>query len=643
MTVRSNLAVQARTVTQSLRTRFMFIMLGLAVIPLLLLPLLAGRNASMQLEHQSVAFQRQVAAGVGSEIEAAIVGRVDDLEQLVLVAHLLDHSEEEQGVLLNSLLSSERMFQEIALVDADGDEVVRVARDEAVLPDHLGSRSGEPSFERARLTARSYFGPVGFDHEAREPLMTVAYPAVDVRNGSVSAVLIASLRFKPVWALLGDQDMTADREVFVTNAAGTVVGHRDPTRVLREEVYLHSDADGRLPGLDGTESVVATVDLEFGDERLTVVAEQPLSTALEASNDAFIVTMYVTAFAAFLGIAAIALVTRQVIHPIEQLAASAERVAAGDRTERVRTTRLDEIGELGRAFDHMTAELQSTIDELEERVAARTFELEAAAMGQRSLISRLEAQNEELASVRDRLEKLVRSKDEFLGSVSHELRTPLASVLGFASELRDNFELFDPEEREQFVALIAEQGEDMAHIIEDLLVAARADSDGLVVRSVPTDISHSVDSVLKQVSGVVTEVEVDAGLEALADPGRLRQILRNLVVNARRYGGAEVSIDVGERSGEVAIRVRDNGTGLPRSEWESIFEPYTRSHHREGQPASVGLGLTVSRILARRMGGDLSYRHEGGLSVFELTLRSSQGDLSAASVSAGSTAGDTRS
>ncbi len=630
MPVPSYPSTQSKTVTQSLRTRFVFVMLGLAVVPVLLLPLLAGRNASVSLERQSVEFQQQVAAGVAHQIEAAIRGRVGDLEHLVSISHLLDHSGDEQEVLLNSLLSNERMFQEIALIDDNGTELLRVARDEAVLSSDLGNRDGDASFEHTLATARPYFGPVAFDREAREPLMTVAYPAVDLRSGSVEAVLIASVRFKPVWALLAQQEMDAARDVFVVNAAGAVVGHRDPARVLREEIYVPDGGDGRSIGLDGTKSVVATVDIELGDQRLTVVAEQPLSIALEASTNAFIVTMYVTAFAAFLAVAAIALAIRGVIQPIEQLAASAERVAAGDLNERVHATRHDEIGDLGRAFDHMTAELQRTVDELEDRVAARTFELEAAAAAQQDLISQLGHQNEELASVRDRLQQLLRSKDEFLGSVSHELRTPLASVLGFASELRDNFDAFDPEERQLFVKLIAEQGEDMAHIIEDLLVAARADTDGLVVRSVPTDVAHAIEAVLTQVAGVVTAVDVRDQVEALADPGRLRQILRNLVTNADRYGGEEVAIDVTGRDGEVVIRVRDNGAGLPRSEWDSIFEPYTRSHHREGQPASVGLGLTVSRILARRMGGDLTYRHQGGQSVFELTLRSAHVQLASA-------------
>jgi K+-sensing histidine kinase KdpD len=67
----------------------------------------------------------------------------------------------------------------------------------------------------------------------------------------------------------------------------------------------------------------------------------------------------------------------------------------------------------------------------------------------------------------------------------------------------------------------------------------------------------------------------------------------------------------------------DNGGGIPQGEWESIFDPYSRSHHRAGQPASVGLGLTVSRVLARRMGGDLTYRYDGRTSVFEMVLPTS--------------------
>ena len=97
----------------------------------------------------------------------------------------------------------------------------------------------------------------------------------------------------------------------------------------------------------------------------------------------------------------------------------------------------------------------------------------------------------------------------------------------------------------------------------------------------------------------------------MADPGRVRQIIRNLIVNAQRYGGRTIRIVVHEDEWTARIEVRDDGKALPFHQWESIFSRYFRSQQTPGVKASVGLGLTVSRELARAMGGDLTYHHDG--------------------------------
>ena len=105
----------------------------------------------------------------------------------------------------------------------------------------------------------------------------------------------------------------------------------------------------------------------------------------------------------------------------------------------------------------------------------------------------------------------------------------------------------------------------------------------------------------------------------LGDPGRVRQILRNLISNALRYGGDRIRVIVGADSSHL-VQVRDNGPGIPSEERERMFHPYQRAHDAPGVTASMGLGLTISRSLARLMNGDLEYRHEDGESVFELML-----------------------
>jgi PAS domain S-box-containing protein len=216
------------------------------------------------------------------------------------------------------------------------------------------------------------------------------------------------------------------------------------------------------------------------------------------------------------------------------------------------------------------------------------------------------------------LGSLVEMKDELIATVSHELRTPITAILGISSELRDNHPSFSYDEIADFVSMIADQSRELSNIVEDLLVAARSDAGTLLVRPELVDIEAELGHILSIGPGA-PEVVIAEPVTAWADPLRFRQILRNLFSNAERYGGNRVSVEA-ETVGDVTfVRVRDNGVGIPRRERESIFEPYQRSVGDGALPGSLGLGLPVSRSLARLMGGDLAYLHDGS-SVFELAL-----------------------
>ena len=223
--------------------------------------------------------------------------------------------------------------------------------------------------------------------------------------------------------------------------------------------------------------------------------------------------------------------------------------------------------------------------------------------------------------VRRDLERSLESKDELIATVSHELRTPLTTVVGLSSELTDSFDDFDKEEARDLLRMISDQSVEVATIVEDLLVAARAESGSLKVNTEPVDVHLEVRATLR---GLEIEEEVDChtvGIvaTAAADSGRVRQIVRNLIVNAKRYGANPVRVIVRNDGDAVAIEVRDHGEPIPMEEREAIFERYYRARQKPGLTASVGLGLTVSRELARIMGGDVTYHHDGE-SVFTVTL-----------------------
>ena len=113
-----------------------------------------------------------------------------------------------------------------------------------------------------------------------------------------------------------------------------------------------------------------------------------------------------------------------------------------------------------------------------------------------------------------------------------------------------------------------------------------------------------------------------------ADPTRLRQIVRNLVTNAFRYGGPRVHVSVKGFAGQIAIEVRDSGGPIPASRVLTMFDPFDRGDGGR-TPNSVGLGLAVARSLASMMGGELVYAYENSESVFRLTLQRPPGSIPA--------------
>ena len=229
----------------------------------------------------------------------------------------------------------------------------------------------------------------------------------------------------------------------------------------------------------------------------------------------------------------------------------------------------------------------------------------------------------ELIRTNSALERLVRAKDEFIASVSHELRTPLAAVVGFARKLSDDPDQFGSEEAAALTRIIAEQSSDVAAIIDDLLVAARADIGRVRVLAEPVDLKAEIEAASQALSARKDAIRLPHETAvARADRLRVRQIFRNLFVNAIRYGGSEVVVEIVPSDQTVTVKVVDDGPGIPLPDREHLFDPYVHGAAAIGQPASIGLGLTVSRQLARLMGGDLVYSQEPRGSLFELTLPS---------------------
>jgi PAS domain S-box-containing protein len=232
----------------------------------------------------------------------------------------------------------------------------------------------------------------------------------------------------------------------------------------------------------------------------------------------------------------------------------------------------------------------------------------------------------ELIESNQALRELINTKDRFLASVSHELRTPLAAAMGLACEMRDRASEMSATELAEFAAIIAQETTDLGALIDDMLLVARSTRALDRIEHGAIDLhfeaARTVETFLLPAQIKVAAPTVGDGVYALGDSRKVRQILRNLLENAHNYGGPNVSVEIGAKGREATVTVIDDGDGIDPSAVDSVFEPYRRFHERPGLTESLGIGLHVSREIARLIGGDLTYERDSGNTRFTLTLPS---------------------
>ena len=221
------------------------------------------------------------------------------------------------------------------------------------------------------------------------------------------------------------------------------------------------------------------------------------------------------------------------------------------------------------------------------------------------------------------------AKSNFIGVMSHELRTPLNAILGYAGIMNAGAVGSVTAEQSRQLDRISASAVHLAQLIDDTLEAARMEAGAKSMRQDEVDFTFLVREVgealvpVAKKRGLALSVDVPEGLVVLSDPTKLRQILFNLVANAVRYTDrGSVTIRAGADDKSLRISVADTGIGIAREHLEKIFESFwqvDQSHTR--LRGGTGLGLMVSRGLARELGGDIVVTSELGRgSIFTLWL-----------------------
>jgi signal transduction histidine kinase len=228
----------------------------------------------------------------------------------------------------------------------------------------------------------------------------------------------------------------------------------------------------------------------------------------------------------------------------------------------------------------------------------------------------------------DELRRLSAMRADFVSLVSHELRSPMAAVIGAARTLQERRQELTLEQREAFLALIANETNRLAALVGDVLDTSRIEAGTFSYTFTQVDLMQLIDDAVGLASLGQDDVQVRTSVAGQlpsvhGDRERLRQVLSNLIDNAVKYSpqGGEVEVSACAESSVVRIAVSDDGPGIPHDQQQLIFEKFGRAGDSGATKPGTGLGLFIARSIAEAHGGtlDVESTPDAG-ATFTLTL-----------------------
>lgn len=363
----------------------------------------------------------------------------------------------------------------------------------------------------------------------------------------------------------------------------------------------------RLPGLD-FDQIIGASPVVIGDQVHFVLMAarslQPVGDAASAIRDMYV---YFILLAAGLVVLASFVYSRMISKPLLQLNRTATRMAKLDFSARSDLSRRDEIGNLAHTLNFLSANLRTTLDDLQEA-------------------------NEKLKEDIEREKELERLRKDFVAGVSHELKTPISLIRGYAEGLQDNVA---KDRRDPYTNVIIEETRRMSALVQDMLDLSQLESGRFSLNWQPIPMIDFLQEILRKYSAlyqdrpITFQWELPESLPAVnGDPARLEQVMANLISNAVRHTveGGVITIGVEVMGGEgqantVRVEVYNEGEPIPEEELPLIWEKFYRTDKSGSRDfGGTGLGLSIVKNILIRHGSAYGVENRSEGVAFHFTL-----------------------
>jgi signal transduction histidine kinase len=596
----------------------------LTIIPLIVLGAVIAIQQFDTLQAPVIALQEQAARRASLGMEAFFNERQNELSVLTDVFGLTSLEPDNQRDVLSALIVAQPAYYQLALLDADGQETIRVTRGEIIPTTDLPSRADDTLFQTVMETQNIGFRPVYFNEDARDRMITIALPIEDLFTGETSDVLFAEIRFQNISETVlrelstattsasGTQDASVVDDVYIVDSEGIVIAHRNPNLVLNQTVFDPPDTNGRVIGLNGDDVLLATNTLQIENLELTAVAEtsyaKAAAVAFDSARLAGIVTVVTLVVAGVIVIWSVSLV----VNPITKLSRIAKAIQGGDFSQRSNLKRQDEIGQFATTFNAMTDAIQKREKDLQEQASA-------------------------LRVATAKAQEAARVKGEFLANVSHELRTPLNAIIGFSDMLLAGMSGPLTDKQTHKMERLKENGLRLLALINDLLDLTRIESGRLEMMEGEFSPRKLADRMTAQMESLAVEsklkfetiISPDIPETLMGDEKRVEQVVVNLLSNAFKFtkeGSVTLNMSANKAEKTWTVEVTDTGIGIPPHAVNVIFEEFRQLDGGYSRAyTGSGLGLAITRNLVRMMGGKIAVKSTlGSGSVFTVVLPMNQ-------------------